>query len=1164
VILQDIFKLFVTYIIPALFDPTNTYNSEHRHVLNSFAEVKSIALLADLDGNESLMLQLFTNIFDGISAPKSTSSERITKDVENDLVDVMTTLIEEAPGLPSKLIDAIFAQFLRGVASTGKRRRDAAELDDGQSTLLLKEEPPAYQMAKTLCNNSVDKMSRYVTQYFSDVLLEASGLGGAVNGHNEDDSDDEDGPAGPSASDLDQLQKAHLLLRELWRACHPILGTVLSQLDTEIAADNVHLRQLATETLGDMIAGIGAAGPPPLPSMDPAAYPPLKMSDNVSQNTATSVLTTPLAPVSFAQTHAGVYHNFVNRRMDKSSAIRAAWATAVGCILSTSAGGIGLSREDEDLFIEGLGEKLADADEKVRLAAIKAIETFQFRDVITKLAAGGSIHKQGSLLGNLADRCRDKKPTVRVEAMALLASLWGVGTGELLANNPAVVAALGDVPSQIFNSFYVGDQHLNVLVDRVTFECLIPLSYPAMKKAAKATNGNSQPTPQNASQAASDQDAIRAERILLLVRGLDDRAKQAFFVIQGRQPQFATVLEAFLKQCEAYNGGVMDENSERIVAGLNKSIQYITKYLPDEAKTTVDLHKFAKLNDRRNYNLIRWVIGQDNDFKSVHRGIKELVKRLQTSKDPTILDTMLPLLYRSGCIMLNRSHLSTIMSVSKTNKDGLGAVAHDFLSQISQRNPDLFKTQLAELCKDLINEAPTADRANEPGVVDSLKACSSYAQKYPRDINLERKFVQTMMDFALYGQPPKAAKYAVNILLCKKDNKSMVHATDLLQRVMKDWSYGSPHFLNKLMAISQLELLAPKVTADAEDDILDMAVQQILLEVRKEGTDHDPDWVADDDLDEESRAKLIALKILVNRLRSDEGAEETQGKTKAAWKLLRKLVIKEGELCNTKDTPKPTRGRLRLKAAQLMLKLCQQKSYDDLLVADFNQLATVIQAEQVEVRHAFAEKLQKYLATGKLKPRFYTILFLTAFEPVSQYKFRIETWLRSRALSFRRQNLPTMESIMPRLISLLAHHPDYSDDVDDLKDTARYLLFYISNVATEANLGMIAKYAERVKQTNDAIDPQKSDSLRVISDLATAVIRQWQERRNWTFQAFAGKVPLPLGLFSALPSHQVAQEIAERNYLPDGIDEKLDELIRAVEKQKVKAHYWRGVIRGQV
>ncbi|KAL1871871.1 hypothetical protein VTK73DRAFT_1839 [Phialemonium thermophilum] len=1152
--LKDIFNLCVNSIIPALFDPSHPYNNQHKYVLFSFAEVKSIVLLLDVDGSDSLLLHLFTTIFDGVSGLKSNSGEQVAKDVEFNMQEMLGALIDEATSLPAKVVDVIMAQFLRAAAPGGTRdRHNHVPVDENQATLLLKEEPEAYQIAKNLCHLYPEKMARFVSQYFSDVIMDATGFVGRPNAARDDDSDNEDGPVGPSESDLRELKKAHLLIREIWRAAPMILQNVVPQVEAELSADNVHLRQLATETLGDMISGIGAAGPPPPPTLDPVAYPPLRLEDDSTDSQSSNVLTTPLAAQSFSQTHPVVYHNFLNRKNDKAPTIRAAWTIAVGYILSTSAGGIGLSREEEAVLIQGLGEKLLDSDERVRLAAVKAIETFKFQDVILKLGPNGGVSKEGSVLSALADRCRDKRPAVRVEAMSLLGKLWGVGTGELLAGHELVATALSGIPSRILNAFYANDPELNVLLDRVLYECLVPLAYPPQpKKSARNLNGGSQSQSQSQSQPATsfDQDAIRAERILLLARSLDDGAKKAFFALQARQPQFSKIVQTFIQQCENYNGGVMDEAAAEKTANLEKTIRYIARFFPDDAKTRSDLHKFAKVNDRRNYHLVRYVVGWENDFKTVHKALKELTKRIQSSKEPFILDTLLPLLYRSGCIMFNRSHLATIMEYSKTDKNGFGAISHEILNEISQRNPDLFKAHIGELCKDLTDQAPSANGPNDPASVETLKACAAYARKYPAEVPMDRKFVQTLISYALYGSPPKAAKYAVHILLAKRDEKSLTYATDLLQKTMKAWEYGGSHFLNKLTTLSQLELLAATVVDEVDNKVLDICVQQILLQVRTEASESDPKWVEDADLDDECWAKCLALKTVVNRIRSMEDIESAKANAKATWNLLRALVTKGGEISKGNPTPNHHRSRLRLLAAKLILKLCTQKHFDDQLSpTDFNRLAQVTQDSVAEVRHGFVTKLQKYLAEGKLRSRYYTIVFLMAFEPVAEFKQRVETWISSRARHFQLAKQPVMEAIMPRLISLLAHHPDYSEDPADLLDHARYLVFYTSLVATESNLGLINKYAERVKQTHDALDP-KSENHRVLSDLAQAVIRKWQEKKNWTFEAYPGKVGLPMGLYTALQSHEEAQEVAEKQYIPDGLDEKLDELLRAMDRKK--------------
>ncbi|KAI1122698.1 armadillo-type protein [Nemania abortiva] len=1149
--LKEIFTLFVRVILPALWNPSHAYNTQHKYVLASLADVKSILLINDVNNSEELLLELFSTFFDGISGSyKSSSGEQVAKDVEFHMTEVMVILVDESSSLPPSVLDVIMAQFLRAAPRGGHREK--MDPNGTQTTLLPKEEPEAYVMAKTVCNSCPDRMARYVGQYFSDVIMDVSGKGSHANGHKDDDqSDDEAAATGPSEADFKELRKAHQLMRELWRAAPTVLPNVIPQVDAELSADNVSLRLLATETLGDMISGIGAAGPPPPPVLDPAAYPPLKLSDEIPDHPAASLLTTPISPLSFAQTHPQAFQNFVGRRNDKSPLIRAAWTTGVGYIVSTSAGGIGLSREDESVFITGLRDKLNDNDEKVRLAAVTAIEAFSFRDIVLKLAALGGIKKEGSVLFTLADRCRDKRSSVRIEAMALLGKLWGVASSEIAAGQDAVISALSGIPSRILNTFYANDLELNVLLERVVYECLVPLSFPPPPKSKASKPSNGQSPSQSTNESNYDQDRIRAERVVLLVKDMDNNARKAFSALQARQPQFSKVLENLVRQCDVFNGGNPEGDSEKIKLNLKKTAHYLAQFLPDSPRVEAELHNFANWHDRRSYQLIRFAVSPESDFKTMHRAIKELVKRVQGSPKPHIIDSLLPLLYRSAYILFNKSHLSTFMDCSRSDKDGLGAAAQEITTEISQHNPDLFKTHVGQICKDLVNGAPKKDETNDTVMVEKLKACSSYSRKYPTELPNDRKFTEALTNYALFGQPTKSTKYAINVLMARKDNKSLVSATDLLQRVTKDWGYGTSNFLNKMAAVAQLELLAPTVTADANDEILDMALKNVLLQVRTEAKDSDPEWVSDAEMNEECQLKLWALKLVVNRVRGIGDVGEAKELAPPVFKLLRTLLKAQGELCKTQDTPKHHKARLRLLAGQLLLKLCTSKHFEELLSpVDFNQLALVTQDSCANVRRLFVEKLQKYLVQNKLRARFYTMVFLTAFEPNVEFKNQIETWIRSRARFFREAKQNVMESTMGRLISLLAHHPDFSPEAEDLVDHARYFLFYSSTVATEANFGMIFKYAERVKQTLDGIDSSKSERLYILSDLAQSLLRKWQERKNWSFQAFSGKIGLPVGLYLALPSHQAAQEIAQKQYLPEEVDEQLDELLRSVDKKK--------------
>lgn len=566
--------MLITVILPAVSNPSNAYNQQHLYVLNSLAQVKSIVLLTDIPSSESLIIQLFTSFFDILAgSTKSSTGEQLGKNVEFHMTSVLVTMVDESATLPSEVVDVVVAQFLRTdpramSGFSGKKEKKATAIDEKQSTLVLKELPPAYNMAKTICNTCPEKMARHISQYFNDVVVDASSSSNAKAPSKKgsyrrasDDMDDSDMEiaGGPTEDDLKELKKVHQLLRELWRACPAVLQNVIPQLEAELSAENVHLRSLATETFGDIISGIGAAGLPPPPVLDPAAYPPISLFDRVDFVNNQNVLTKPSSPQPFPQVHPQAYSSFLGRCHDKSPVIRSAWTTGIGRILMTSAGGVGLGQLEEERLITDLARMLGDADERVRVAAVKVVGSSSFRDVVFKFGSAGGLDNAGSVLSILAERVRDRKHSVRVEAMKVLARLWGVAAGEIAAGDGQVISAVGAAPSKILDTFYTNELEISVLLDHVLYEQLLPLSYPPIRaKGAKLTNGNSQKakdsqTNGDVATENIDPDKIRAERILLLVKDLDERAKKVFFVFQQRQLNLSKVMTAYLQRCEDYN-----------------------------------------------------------------------------------------------------------------------------------------------------------------------------------------------------------------------------------------------------------------------------------------------------------------------------------------------------------------------------------------------------------------------------------------------------------------------------------------------------------------------------------------------------------------------------------------------------------------------------------
>ncbi len=553
-------------------DPSSPFNGQHLYVVQSLGEVKSIVLLADIPSATNLIHKLFTACFDVLSgSSKADVGEELSKNVEYRMTTMLAVLVDESQSLPSEVVDVILAQFLRAdpklATVTGPKNKKEGQADDKQTTLLLKEAPPAYNMAKNVCNSCADKMARYVSLYFSSVIVDISSINGAhgpkQRAHKKDggDPDGSDGEVTRSHTEeeLHETRKAHRLLRELWRSTPALVQNVIPQLEAELSAEDVHLRLLATETLGDMIAGIGAAGPPPPSVLNPSAYPSQSLDDGPHGTQVYNFLTTPNSPHSFPSLHTQAYEGFISRRKDKSPTIRSAWVTSIGRILTTSAGGVGLDPDDERKLIEYFSDVLIDVDEKVRLAAVRAIERFQFKDIVQKLGSTGSVSEPRSVLCNLADRMKDRKSTIRTEAMKLLGKIWGVASGAIGEGNQRVADLLGLIPSRIFETCYINDQEINASVDHVLFEMLLPLNYPPIKnKGQRSTNGASQRVLDSQSDKEKDRtepdlDKLRTERFLLLVRDLEARAKKVFFARQGHQAAGAKYMDAFLRRCEEYN-----------------------------------------------------------------------------------------------------------------------------------------------------------------------------------------------------------------------------------------------------------------------------------------------------------------------------------------------------------------------------------------------------------------------------------------------------------------------------------------------------------------------------------------------------------------------------------------------------------------------------------
>ncbi|KAF3163680.1 hypothetical protein TWF106_010526 [Orbilia oligospora] len=1196
--LREIFDLFIK-TLKGLEDSESTFYQEYLYLLDRLHETQSIVLITDLPGSDALITNLFTTLFD-------LSANEGEKNVEYKMTDLLEQVVEEVNTLPTEVIDVLLAQMMRASPTTaenaGKKRGLGDKKSKDQTTLLgARQYPPAYNMAKTICANCVDKMSRHICQYFTDVIMDASPASRR--------GESPDGDPGENLNDdLKEIEKAHNLMLELYLAVPEVLSNVLPLLETEMASETADLRVQATGTVGMMA-------------------------------------TTGSLPQSYPQT----WKTWLGRANDKSVAVRVQWVEAAVEILK--------ARTDVTQILQKeIKIKLFDADERVRVAAVKKIGELDWESATNKLV---SRDFEENILETLAQRTKDKKLAVREAAIGVLSRLWADAYPQISLNNKVVIRELDFIPSSLLDVIYVNDKETNVILDNALYEYLLPIGdYSGKKdsKVKKSKGKESQAATQSASQSATQtgtqaespeeelsEDEIRTRRMMVLLRCMTDstekfdgyndfdtqeeanlqgkttqevasdrsrnpaqsaqrkeartklnnRARKAFFTIPKNQQTYAKAMTAFLESCEAFNGGVMETDEADIRRKLDNTIAYLAKLLPDTLRSTTDLVNFAKIHDRRCYDQIRRCYSPDSDYETVANSIFEAKKRISNNTKlgslatASLVETMTPLLYRVSLLIYNKSHIAHMIRFS-TDEDtsfgtSLNLVAHEVLREMSQSNPGVFGAHIKTLCDLIVDKAPIAPRSKGRAsaregmeidleglnMEDTIKACSGFAKQYPKELPHDKKLMEALVNFSLYGTSSVAAKHAVAIIM-RTSSRGDMYASDLIKKILKEWEYGSEFYLARLATLSQVVLFACREAESDPDNInriRDIAIKEVLLRPPEGDVAVTEDDDEDDDLDrqpvpsEACQAKLLALKILINHLRahgSDEGADGDSTRKVLAepvYKLLNALLANNGELSKKGDTPKDDRQTLYWAGANAFIKLARIRGYEILISPSvFNRIALVAEYNSQVVRKRFVDKVKKHLAASTLSARYYTSLFLLADEKQRDIKEEASSWLKARAKSHREAKDTSMETTFARLLSLLAHHPDFDrDDEDVLKQFAGYVLFYLECVVVEENLSLVYYVAQRMKSVVDGIVPDRSESLYTLSDLAQVVIRKYEDVKGWALQTWPGTLRLPMGLFKGFKDNATSNEVARKHYLPDGFESVVDSIFKKPSNRKRKS-----------
>jgi sister-chromatid-cohesion protein PDS5 len=234
-------------------------------------------------------------------------------------------------------------------------------------------EQPSYRLAVDVCNATADRLQRNVCQvssnshrrsdlgtfllpyfqYFTETILR----------HGEDE-------------DLDEISTAHDLIKQLNRACPSLLLNVVPQLEEELRVDELQIRLMATQVLGEMFSDKRGAELA-------KKYPTTWQTWLVRKNDKA-----PAVRVAFVEGSVNLLKNHPSLRVE----IEGSWTLVTHFTFSSD----GLSQP-----IEALHSKILDPDDKVRASACKVYGQIDYETALH--------HVSVSQLKELCSRFLDKK-----------------------------------------------------------------------------------------------------------------------------------------------------------------------------------------------------------------------------------------------------------------------------------------------------------------------------------------------------------------------------------------------------------------------------------------------------------------------------------------------------------------------------------------------------------------------------------------------------------------------------------------------------------------------------------------------------------------------------------------------------------------------------------
>lgn len=877
------------------------------------------------------------------------------------------------------------------------------------------------------------------------------------------------------------LQRIHTLIIHINKSAPDVLVSVLPQLEDGLRAENDTLREASVRTLGQMFAEKAT----------------MEGGDG-----------------NLARKHVSTWKTWLSRCVDKNITIRLAWIESIR----------GLVVHHPELWTElelCITQKLIDPDEKVRTAMIKTFSSLNY-DALRHCVSRKVLRLIGS-------RVEDKKESVRLEALDVLGRAFSLAYPEM--KEPSVREHFAWIPNTILSMLSQGPNLALTPVQSTLSNYILPLPTLGQEDEIKWT-----------------------ERYVFVLECLDEQKVQVFFKVSNLlDPRF--YFADFLEACKNFNGGIVDGSHDQIVAtkeALLRPIELIAKRFPDPLLAAKELNEFVKQNDSRAYKFLGTIMNSRSDMKSYVGALTVIKKKIHSSSSGKTNETMAALVRMAGYPFVGTSSipllLERLQSLKESDNDKMmKGRLFSLLKTLANHDAAFFSSHTELLTRTLQN-----DGAKDSVITVCLLALAKMQMQTVKSDQTEVdeasiKKAKHCVEKGSHLEARMAAKLLA-VLTSSQDAKISRLATKTVEELSNDMAqnlteYDSAQLTASMAALKQFAKHANELMLHLDDILVENVVQNVLTKpwspentTKKVENEQEEveDWVEDDEMNNELRARVTAIQFLTQRCLSNaDDSEVVDTMIKPVLRLLFACLL-HGQPSATLDGNAAARARIRCVSAISLLKLARRGSCEkNITRQEFQTFATTVQDETFQVRERFMQKLLQYWVkrSPSLPPRYYALGFMTAYDPEEEMKIQVQnTCLSLLSVMTQEHRLKNFDVGLARLLHLLNHYPDFANgglaDLESLKNVAVYLDFYLECCANECNLACLYYIANRCKGHQDVAGPEASEGLYRLSELTMCLIKRRADSMGCNVGNWAGRVNLPTELYQPLPSRANQNEVS--------------------------------------